>query len=214
MKFLRFSGDDGLVAAVNEWGADRAKKYAAKTLFLPTGGTPVPLYKAWEAQPPAFLKGLQLSQLDEVVSGPLVGVFEKFFADSLPTFSSQFLNFKDVKGPGDLVILGIGQNGHVAFHEPGYPRDWVRGVLTVADEDCDAMKMPHGTKADTFGTGSFIHSKAILLLARGASKKSLLHRMVNDAHADFPAAYLRDHPDFTILVDEAADPTNSGTVGN
>jgi hypothetical protein len=38
--------------------------------------------------------------------------------------------------------------------------------------------------------------------------------MVNDAHADFPAAYLRDHPDFTILVDEAADPTNSGTVGN
>jgi 6-phosphogluconolactonase/glucosamine-6-phosphate isomerase/deaminase len=214
MKFQKFSGDEGLVEAVNAWGEDRAKKYSAKTLFLPTGGTPVPLYKAWEANPPAFLRGLKLSQLDEVVSGPETGVFERFFAESLPTFASQFMKFNDVKGPGDLVILGIGQNGHVAFHEPGYPRDWVRGVLTVAPEDCDAMKMPHGTQADTFGTGSFLHSKAILLLARGKSKHSLMHRLVNDAHADFPAAYLRDHPDFTILVDEAADPTNSGSIRN
>lgn len=209
MKKQLFSGGDaGLVRAVNEWGASRVQKYNAKTLFLPTGGTPIPLYKAWEQDPPAFLKGLKLSQLDEVITGPETGVFERFFKESLPTFSSQFMNFKDVQGPPDLVILGIGMNGHVAFHEPGYPRTLERGVVVVADEDCDAMKMPRGSQADTFGTGSFIKSKAIILLARGKSKKALLNKLFNDPKADFPAAYLREHPDFTILVDEDADPSS------
>jgi 6-phosphogluconolactonase/glucosamine-6-phosphate isomerase/deaminase len=200
-------GDAGLVKAVNEWGTQKVSQYNPKTLFLPTGGTPIPLYKAWEQDPPGFLRGLKLSQLDEVITGPETGVFERFFKDSLPTFASQFMNFKEVQGPPDLVILGIGLNGHVAFHEPGYPRNLERGVVVVADEDCDAMKMPHGTKADTYGTGSFMKSKAILLLARGKSKKSLLNTLFNDPNADFPAAYLREHPDFTILMDEDADPT-------
>jgi 6-phosphogluconolactonase/glucosamine-6-phosphate isomerase/deaminase len=200
-------GDQGLVDAVNSWGAKKVSQYNPKTLFLPTGGTPIPLYKAWEQSPPAFLKTLKLSQLDEVITGPETGVFEKFFADSLPTFASQFMNFKEVQGPPDLVILGIGMNGHVAFHEPGYPRTLERGVVVVADEDCDAMKMPHGTKADTFGTGSFLKSKAVLLLARGKSKKALLHRLFNDPKFDVPAAYLREHPDFTILMDQDADPS-------
>ncbi len=207
MKAELFSGDDGLVRGVNSWIADRVDRYKAKSLALPTGGTPIPLYKAWEADPPACLRGLELSQLDEVVTGPQTGVFEQFFKDSLPKFKAQFRQFNTLTGPFDLVILGIGMNGHVAFHEPGVPREHVRGVVTVADEDCDAMKMPHGTRADTFGTGSFLRSKAILLLARGGSKRELMKKLFNDSSSDFPAAYLRDHADFTILMDNDAHPT-------
>jgi glucosamine-6-phosphate deaminase len=116
------------------------------------------------------------------------------------------MDFNKVTEAPDLVILGIGMNGHVAFHEPGYPSTLFRGEVIVADEDCDAMKMPRGTKADTFGTGAFLKSKAILLIARGASKKALMQKLFNDPKADFPAAYLREHPDFTILMDEAAKP--------
>ena len=207
MKAQLFSnGDVGLVEAVNAWGAARKSEYNAKSLYLPTGGTPIPLYKAWEQSHPAFLQGLELCQLDEVITGPETGVFERFFKTSLPSFSKQFIQFGDARTAPDLVILGIGMNGHVAFHEPGYPADMFRGVVTVADEDCDAMKMPHGTKADTFGTGAFMKSKAVLLLARGKSKKALLDRLFNDAAADFPAAYLRHHPDFTILMDADAQP--------
>lgn len=199
-------GDAGLVQAVNEWCESRKAEYQAKTLALPTGSTPIPLYKAWESQKPAFLKGLALSQLDEVITGPETGVFTRFFKDSLPSFANQFVKFEEAKSVPDLVILGIGMNGHVAFHEPGYPADLFRGVVTVADEDCDAMKMPHGTKADTFGTGCFMQSKAILLLARGKSKKALLKKLFDDPTADFPAAYLRNHRDFTILMDADASP--------
>jgi glucosamine-6-phosphate deaminase len=206
MKSEIFVGDEGLVKAVNSWCSDRVSRYSAKTLFLPTGGTPIPLYKAWQNDPPACLSKLKLSQLDEVITGPETGVFKRFFKDMLPVFSSQFLDFDKVTEAPDLVILGIGMNGHVAFHEPGYPADLFRGEVIVADEDCDAMKMPHGTKADTFGTGAFLKTKAILLLARGASKKALMDKLFNDPKADFPAAYLRNHPDFTILMDEAAKP--------
>lgn len=199
-------GDEGFVQAINSWCESRKAEYGAKTLFLPTGSTPIPLYKAWEKEKPAFLQGLTLGQLDEVITGPETGVFDRFFKQILPSFSNQFLPFAQAKTAPDLVILGIGLNGHVAFHEPGYPADLFRGVVTVADEDCDAMKMPRGTQADTFGTGSFLQSKAILLLARGASKKTLLSKLFNDSKADFPAAYLREHRDFTILMDADAKP--------
>lgn len=206
MRTQVFEGDAGLVSAVNSWCTKKLEQYKAKTLFLPTGSTPVPLYEAWEEQKPDFLYRLKLSQLDEVVSGPKTGVFKEFFADALPSFAAQFMDFEGVKEAPDLVILGIGKNGHVAFHEPGYPADLFRGIVTVADEDCDAMQMPHGTTADTFGTGSFMKAKAILLLARGGSKKDLIQKLLNDPQADFPAAYLRNHPDFTILLDPAARP--------
>lgn len=199
-------GDEGLVKAVNLWCESRKTEYRARSLYLPTGSTPIPLYKSWENEKPAFLQGLTLGQLDEVITGPETGVFERFFKESLPSFSKQFIPFSEAKTAPDLVILGIGMNGHVAFHEPGYPADLFRGVVTVADEDCDAMKMPHGTKADTFGTGCFMQSKAVLLLARGKSKKALLDRLFNDPQADFPAAYLRSHSDFTILMDADAQP--------
>lgn len=206
MKAQMFVGDEGLVEAVNEWCENRVAIHSAKTLFLPTGGTPIPIYRAWQNDPPAFLRHLKLCQLDEVVTGPEAGVFKRFFQEMLPRYSAQFLHFEKVTEAPDLVILGIGLNGHVAFHEPGYPADLFRGVVAVADEDCDAMKMPRGTQADTYGTGSFLKSKAILLIARGASKKALMEKMFNDPKADFPAAYLREHSDFTILMDEAARP--------
>jgi glucosamine-6-phosphate deaminase len=206
MKQEIFNGDDGLVRAVNSWCTEKVSQHSAKTLFLPTGGTPIPLYKAWEIDNPAFMRGLKLSQLDEVITGPETGVFTRFFKEMLPSLSSQFLDFTKVTEAPDLVILGIGMNGHVAFHEPGYPATLFRGEVVVADEDCDAMKMPRGTKADTFGTGAFNKSKAILLIARGPSKRELMKKLFNDPKADFPAAYLRNHPDFTILMDEAAKP--------
>jgi glucosamine-6-phosphate deaminase len=199
-------GDEGFVQAVNQWCESRKAEYAAKSLYLPTGSTPIPIYKSWETNKPSFLQGLTLGQLDEVITGPETGVFDRFFKTSLPSFATQFIPFAQAKTAPDLVILGIGLNGHVAFHEPGYPATLFRGIVTVADEDCDAMKMPRGTQADTFGTASFLESKAVLLLARGASKTSLLERLFNDEKADFPAAYLRGHRDLTILMDENAKP--------
>ncbi|HXH31944.1 MAG TPA: hypothetical protein VNJ01_14135 [Bacteriovoracaceae bacterium] len=201
-----FDGDEGLVQAVNAWVEERANRYTAKTLFLPTGSTPIPLYRSWEHNPPTAVRNLRLCQLDEVITGPETGVFKRFFKEMLPSLSAQFLDFEKVTEAPELVILGIGLNGHVAFHEPGYPADLFRGVVTVADEDCDAMKMPRGTKADTYGTGSFLKSKAILLIARGGSKRNLLKQLLNDPKANFPAAYLREHHDFTILMDLAANP--------
>jgi 6-phosphogluconolactonase/glucosamine-6-phosphate isomerase/deaminase len=76
-------------------------------------------------------------------------------------------------------------NGHVAFHEPGYPSTLFHGEVIVADEDCDAMKMPRGIKADTFGTGAFLKSKAILLIARGTSKKALMQKLFHDSEGGF-----------------------------
>ncbi len=206
MKAKIFSGDEGLVEAVNAWVEETSARYEARTLFLPTGSTPIPLYQAWESSPPGSLRGLRLCQLDEVITGPQTGVFKRFFKEQLPSYASQFMDFEEVNEAPDLVILGIGLNGHVAFHEPGYPADLFRGEVVVADEDCDAMEMPRGTRADTFGTGSFRKAKAILLIARGASKKPLMESLFNDPRADFPAAYLRGHPDLTILMDGAAKP--------
>ena len=34
----------------------------------------------------------------------------------------------------DVALLGLGPNGHVGFHEPGYHADFLGGRVTISDE--------------------------------------------------------------------------------
>ena len=94
------------------------KKMGFRSFYLPAGNTPVPLYKHWESCQPEFLGKSQLIQLDEVINGEQKGVFAKFFADHLPTWSQKIekpiLEYRQA----EVAILGLGKNGHLGFHEP------------------------------------------------------------------------------------------------
>ena len=116
------------------------------------------------------------------------------------------------ESPVDIQLLGIGSDGHIAFNEPGTPFDSGTHVTDLAEStirdncrffDNDISKVP--TQAVTQGIGTIMKARSILLIATGANKAQAVKDMVNGpVSEDCPASILQQHPDVTLIVDEAA----------
>lgn len=116
-------------------------------------------------------------------------------------------------GPVNLQLLGIGTNGHIGFNEPGTDPNSLTHVveLNASTREDNAHffqsldEVP--THAITIGIQSILKSEQIILLASGKSKanavKTLLESKEN-VNPDFPASYLWEHDDVTIIVDKDA----------
>lgn len=195
MEILRV--EDGGTVATQAWLENRVKRYDAQSLFLPAGETPKPLYASWRKEAPAYLKGMRLLQVDDVTTGSGKGVFARFFRDELPSFT---VVPPEKEESADLAILGLGTNGHVAFHEPGLPSDFSFGEVELADDTAARLKLEPGTVGITYGVGAFVKAKAILLVVRGEGKREAFERM-KKGDPLIPASGLLSHPDLTILTD-------------
>ncbi|MGG1883889.1 glucosamine-6-phosphate deaminase [Bacillus safensis] len=117
---------------------------------------------------------------------------------------------KDVGGI-DLQLLGIGQNGHIGFNEPGTPFNSKTHVVQLDENTRQANaryfssidEVP--THAITMGIASILSSKKILLLASGKSKAKVIQYLEQaEIHPDLPASALKLHEDVTVLIDREA----------
>lgn len=194
---MRVQRTEDIVKDANEWLGNRVEQYKARSLFLPAGETPKLLYAKWRASPPIYLAGLKLYQVDDVIEGPGKGIFAKFFREELP---SLVVAPPESPKDADLAILGLGTNGHVAFHEPGLPAEFSFGEVELHADTAERLHLATGTKARTFGVGAFMKSKAVLMIVRGESKRAALKRLL-EGDPTLPAAGLLPHLDFTILTD-------------
>lgn len=115
------------------------------------------------------------------------------------------------KGPIDLMILGIGHNGHIGFNEPSnefVPETHIE-VLTERTRKANSKyfgsinKVPK--RAITMGLGTIMLSRKIILLASGEDKAETIYRAVNgNITPQFPASVLRLHRDCTFIIDREA----------
>lgn len=112
----------------------------------------------------------------------------------------------------DLQLLGLGENGHIGFNEPGadpYGRTHVT-KLTESTRKANARFFNHAEEvpryAITMGLGSILaHSKRILLLAAGEHKAEAVYRMLEEKVTNHcPASYLQTHPMTEIVIDLGA----------
>jgi len=111
----------------------------------------------------------------------------------------------------DLAILGIGENGHIGFNEPGTPWESITHVTTITkatlkkmDKDF-AEKMSCPVRAITMGIRTIMNSKAILLLASGPEKADILAKALLDSPTPaIPASVLQRHPHVAIIANKDA----------
>lgn len=206
-------------------------------LGLATGGTPVGTYKnliADHRKNGTSYQHVTTFNLDEYIglSGDNKNSYRYFMNEQLfnhinihdsKTFiprgivkdmQAECLYYDDLiekHGGIDLQLLGIGQNGHIGFNEPGTSFRSNTHVVQLAPSTIQANarffnnieEVP--TKAITMGIASILRSKEILLLVSGESKNDAMFKLLNgELTESFPASALKKHPYVTIIADKAA----------
>ena len=122
----------------------------------------------------------------------------------------------------DLLVVGIGSNGHIAFNEPGSSFASRTRIVDLTRETranagryfASEDEVPR--RAITVGIGTILESRRILLLASGSGKSGAVARALQGpVSEDMPASALRGHFDVTAILDEAATPLPpiAGVIG-
>jgi len=110
----------------------------------------------------------------------------------------------------DLVLLGIGRNGHIAFNEPGSDRGTRTRRVALAPATVEEMTAsfapdPPPREAVTIGVATILEARRVVLMAVGAGKAPAVARAVSGPiDASCPASWLRTHTDASLVIDAAA----------
>ena len=117
----------------------------------------------------------------------------------------------DAAGGIDLQILGIGNNGHIAFNEPCEVFPFGTHIVELTESTIEANKRFFNSadevpkKAISMGIGSIMKARKIILIATGAAKSEAVKAMVKgQVDPQCPASVLQLHSNVTIFLDEAA----------
>ena len=110
----------------------------------------------------------------------------------------------------DVIVLGLGQNAHLGFNEPGSAEESVGRVLDLDTISIEANRKWFGgdyapARGVTVGMKTILSARRVLILAYGAHKTDAVHAMLNGPRTpDCPASLLQKHSEAHVVLDEAA----------
>ena len=114
-------------------------------------------------------------------------------------------------GGVDSQLLGVGNNGHIAFNEPDDELSVGTNVITLTQDTIEANArffeniedVPR--KAVSMGLGGIMKAKKIVLIASGESKAEAIKGLFSGKiSTDNPASMLQMHRDVIVIVDKEA----------
>lgn len=113
-------------------------------------------------------------------------------------------------GSIDLMLVGIGMNGHIGFNEPGVAFDLYSHVIDL-DENTqqvgqkyfrEAMPLRKGV---TLGLQHFLEADTAILIANGIKKSGVIQKAVHGPLTnELPASIIQKHRNGLVMVDEEA----------
>jgi 6-phosphogluconolactonase/glucosamine-6-phosphate isomerase/deaminase len=110
----------------------------------------------------------------------------------------------------DLILVGVGLNGHIGLNEPGISPDLLCHVSELADMTIRVGQKYFDqetplTQGITLGLGHFMAARKAVVMAAGAGKAAIIRDAVHqDISPELPATILRRHPQGHLLLDETA----------
>lgn len=233
-----YRSDRAVATALARRVVDAVSLYPRLVLGLPTGRTPIAFYDELAAmadQQHVDFSGVTTFNLDEFVGVPAShpGSYRTFmetylfcrvnidrsrvnFLDGTAADSSvECLRYEraiEAAGGIDLLVVGIGTNGHVGFNEPGDVLEARTHRVTLRPETRrsnaalfggDVEQVP--AEALSMGMATILQARSIVLLATGASKASCIDRAINGPLTTaLPGSFLQLHRDVDVMLDDAA----------
>jgi len=131
--------------------------------------------------------------------------------DQVKKHCAEYEKMIEEAGGIDLQILGIGNNGHIGFNEPGssiYSKTRLISLenstrLANAYEFANISQVPR--LAVTMGINTILKAKRIILMAWGPAKAPVIRKAVEgNVTEQVPASLLQQHSDCFFVLDEAA----------
>ena len=121
----------------------------------------------------------------------------------------------------DIMILGIGANGHIGFNEPCdvLPARTHRVLLEEPTRAANAVwfggdidAVPRA--ALSMGMATILNAREVVLIATGAPKAAAVHDMIaGGITTQLPASFLQVHRHVTVMVDDDAAGALEGRKG-
>lgn len=133
-------------------------------------------------------------------------------AADLDSFAKDYMQKLDAADP-QLCLLGIGENGHLAFNDPGEAdfHDPLPIKVVTLDDACLRQQVSEGWFASredvprdalTLTIPTLFRVPKLIVTVPGSRKATAVRRALQDPIApDCPATILRTHPDVTIYLD-------------
>ena len=208
-------------------------------LGLATGGTPVPIYKKLIEMNKAGevdFSRVHTVNLDEYCGIPGThdqsyryfmdtNLFDHINIDKKNTFVASGMgdfeaNARELEekvregGAADLQLLGIGNNGHIAFNEASDHLIAVAHTEKLTESTINAnarffeKKEDVPTMAITMGMGDILAAKKVVLAATGLAKVPAIRGLIMDdvITTQNPSTMLKMHEDAGVVIDrELAD---------
>jgi glucosamine-6-phosphate deaminase len=125
-----------------------------------------------------------------------------------------------------LCLLGIGENGHLAFNDPGVAdfADPLDAKIVTLDDECRRQQVAEGwfasvdevtQRAITLTIPALLRVPKLIVSVPGKRKASIVRRALTEPiSTGCPATILRTHPDVTLYLDaESAGELNGMLVG-
>lgn len=111
----------------------------------------------------------------------------------------------------DLMILGIGTNGHIGFNEPGSNFNSLTRAVDLSEKTRkDNSRFFNSIEevpkqAITMGISTIMASRECLLLASGRNKTEIIKKaLYGPVTEQVPASVLQNHPNLTVILDHDA----------
>ncbi|WP_066070246.1 glucosamine-6-phosphate deaminase [Neobacillus soli] len=110
----------------------------------------------------------------------------------------------------DIIILGVGMNGHLGFNEPGISFDLFAHVVELSHTSKivgqkyfkEARELDKGI---TLGITHILESKKAILIANGSKKATIVQKTIEEETTNLiPSTVIRIHQDSYVFIDEEA----------
>jgi len=211
-------------------------------LVIATGSSQFEVLDNLVSQPDLDWSRINGFHLDEYLGLPsshsasFCGYLAKRFVDRVPLKSFYYLDgtkIPDVLRAQaseqlagrtiDLLLCGIGENGHLAFNDP--PADFAAEepyLIVELDEACRKQQVGEGwfdsleqvpTQAISMSIAQILKAKKILCSVPDHRKAEAVRNTVEgEVSSDVPASALKQHADVTLVLDSASSTLLSPAV--